>query len=31
MSYYKQDDSIDTFKLNHATFQIVLINGNTDT
>ncbi|TLF27213.1 MAG: hypothetical protein FCO83_01155 [Spiroplasma sp. WSS] len=31
MSYYKQDDSIDTFKLNHATFQIALVNANTDT
>ena len=31
MSYYKQDDSIDTFKLNHATFQIALVNANTYT
>lgn len=31
MSYYKVDNSIDTSKLNNATFQIVLLSSTTDT
>lgn len=31
MSYYCEDDSIDTLKLQHATFQITLVNKATDT
>lgn len=31
MSYYQQDNSIDTLKLYNATFQIILIDSTTDT